>query len=360
MRLGNVQGNPSVANLGDRSGAIASYAKAKEALEEALRTQPTHRQALLKMGDLLTTSLYLLRADGQLDAALEIGRNAISHWEKIRQFDSQDKNAQSGLAGAYFAMATANELSWDEQMQFWSLAQGVYEEILRSNPADSGSMRNVALVHKYMSGNYTPGTAPNGKEDLDRALWHAEQALKLDEQRVEAGSQDAQARLDLAFSLSVLAFAWEQKNDLKKAIPYAIRSEEIRRTLWEADIKNYQARDRLANALVRTGSLYSKQGDSRNALSKFREAIEHTEALTRISDLQATLDTMAWAHVELAHLHENLRSRESCSQWMRAALAVRRAVDAGKGSSYSNEKQQIRTIDARLDKCGLTMPASDR
>jgi tetratricopeptide (TPR) repeat protein len=235
----------------------------------------------------------------------------------------------------------------------------LYDEMLQASPADPRWMRNVALVHKYMSSMYM-GELPPEQRDLDRGLQHAEKAVELDERRSAAMPDDAQARLDLAFSLSTLVSAWDRKGDLKKATAYATRSEEIRKALWEADPKNYQARDRLANALVRTADLYLRQGDRKSALQRLREAIEHTEALSRISQSWVTFDTTAWAHFDLARLYEESHSREVCPQWTRAARAVRRVVDAGNGSNYSNDQQRLQTIQTKLAQCGLKMPESDR
>jgi tetratricopeptide (TPR) repeat protein len=350
MRLGSVQGDSAVANLGDRKGAISSYAKAVRILEDALRVDPRHRSALLKMGDALTTTRTLLQFDQQHDAALEMGRRAVAHWEKMSRYAPADEEIQSGLGAAYFGMAIA-PLPWQEQMQYWNHTKDIYDNLLQAKPDDPKRMRNVALVHKYLSNMYSSDR--DGSIDLDQALDHARIAVELDERRVQIMPHDVQAKLDLAFSLSVLASTLEHKEDLAGATTYTVRSVQIRRAIWEVDSKNYQARDRLANALARLGDAYARQKDWRNAVPALREAIEHSEALTRNSDLWASWDTLTFAHWSLANVYEDTASREACNEWARTAPLIRRMMKTN-APTMRNYHQELPTVEAKLAKCGIT------
>jgi tetratricopeptide (TPR) repeat protein len=351
MRLGNVQGNPAVANLGDRAGALSSFAKARRTLEAALAVEPQHRTALVKLGEVLTGTQYLLQSDGQGDAALEMGRKSVVHWERVAQSLPSDDDVRSGLAAAYFGMATSFTLGWSERMEFWNRTQSVYEALLRERPTDTNRMRNAALVHKYMSGMYS-SSLKDAVEDFNQAFDHAQAAVELDKRRTEALPEDSQVKLDLAFSLSMLATASLGKDDLVHATQYAAQSIEIRRALWEADPKDHQARDRLANALARIGDLYWRQDDGTRAISAFREAVQHAKELTRISNLWATWDTLAFSHWNLAQIAESRSSSDACTEWKLAAPAMKHVMKVNPGSgTFMDYPAEWPQVEQKLAAC---------
>jgi tetratricopeptide (TPR) repeat protein len=306
----------------------------------------------VKLGDVLTATQYLLQADGQRDASLETGRKSVAHWERVAQSLPSDDDVRSGLAAAYFGLANSPFLGWSERMEFWKRAQAIYEALVREKPTDTNRMRNAALVHKYMSGMYN-SHLQDAIVDLNRSFDHAQAAVELDERRVQAQPQDSQAKLDLAFSLSMVGSAWEHRNDFAKATEYFVRSLEIRRTLWQADPKNHQARESLANALARVGDAYWQQGDWKHAVPLFREAIEHGEALTRNDDLWASWETVAFSHLREGEIEESRASGEACTEWNLAARAMKHVIDRNpSGGSLLDYSADLPMVERKLAACG--------
>jgi len=342
LRLGDVQGNANFANLGDRKGALSSYGKGRAILEAALGAQQRHQLALLRMGGLLNSTRALLLQDGQRDASVETARKALAHWESMARSGPMDEDVLHGLGAACFGMGFDTRLPWEEAVGYWNRAKDVYGKLLEARPSDPARMRSVALVHKYLSGMYQ-------NRDVGRLLEHARIAAELDERRVKASPQDAQAQLDLAQSLGMVAAGWNLKDDPTRAAGYAERSVQIRRALWEADSKDHRARDRLAYALTLLGQLRRKQKDRRSALACLREAVEHSEALTRSTDFQASWETLGWARVELAELYERLRPGDACAEYQRAAKAYRH-LTKDRREDYATE---ISSVQAKLAACGV-------
>ncbi|MCC6368631.1 MAG: serine/threonine protein kinase [Bryobacterales bacterium] len=341
-RLGDIQGNPNRANLGDTKGALGSYNKARAILEEVLKAEPRHRAASLEMGRLLTLIGAQLVHAGQDAASLEMKRKALAHWESLAKDAPDDEQVRRGLAAAYseMATATAGQLPNNERFAFGDRAMAVYEKLLVSRPSDPERMRDLARVHKYLSGMY--------QDDANRMLEHARAAVKLDERRVQAAPRDALARMEFAQSLSMVATGCEKKGDLSTAAAFAQRSVDIRRALWEADPKDHRVRDRLAYALTLLGQFRRRQGDWRGALASLGEAIEHTEALVRHTDFYMAWHNLAWARLERAEVYRKFGSGDVCIEYRRAAEAYRRLA-AGRKEYYG---KKLSELQPKLASCG--------
>lgn len=340
-RLGDIQGNPNRANLGDAKGALTSYHKARAILEAVQRTGPRNRAAELEMGSLLLLIGAQLVHVGEPAASLEMKRKALAHWERLVAGAPGEEQFRRGLAGAYseMATATADNLRVGERLEFGNRAKEMYQRLLADRPADPERMRDLARVHKYLSGMY--------QSDADRALENAQAAVELDLRRTEAAPLDSTARMEYAQSLSMAATGWDKKGDLSKAIPLAERSVEIRGKLWEADSKDHRVRERLAYALALLGQFRSRQGDSRAALKCLGDAIAHTEALTRETNFYMAWHNLAWASTERAEVYRRLGSGNVCDEYRRAADAYRRLLSFRK--EYYTKK--LSDVQAKITQC---------
>jgi non-specific serine/threonine protein kinase/serine/threonine-protein kinase len=344
VRLGDIQGNPNRANLGDVRGALDSYAKARAILGDVLAADPGHRVASLQMGSVLIVIGAQLVHVGDGTAALETKRRALAHWEGLASAAPEDEQVRRGLGAAYseIATATGTQLPTAERLAFGNRARAVYESLLQSRPSDPERMRDLARVHKYLSGMY--------QDDAGRMLEHAQAAVTLDERRVQAVPRDAAAQLELAQSLSMVATGWDKQGDLSRATDVARRSVEIRRALWAADPKDHRVRDRLAYALTLLGQLRRRQADWRGALAPLDEAIEHTEALVGTSGFYMAWQNLAWARMERAEVLLGLGSGDVCAEYRRAAEAYRR-LSADRKEFAAN----LADLQPKLTACGRDM-----
>lgn len=343
LRLGDIQGNPNRANLGDTKGALETYSKARTILNEVLKAEPRHPAALLEMGRALTLIGAQLVHVGDGARSLEIKRQALAHWEDVAKDAPEDEQARRGLAAAYSEMATATAglLPGNERWAFGDRARSAYEILLEARPADPERMRDLARIHKYLSGMC--------QDDASRMIENAQKAAELDERRVRTAPLDSAARMELAQSLSMVATGWEKKGDLRQAAGFAQRSVDIRRALWEADSKDHRVRDRLAYALTLFGELRRKQADWQGALKPLGEAIEHTESLVRETDFYMAWHNLAWARLERAEVYRKTGSGNVCAEYQRAAEAYRRL--AAHRKEYYEKK--LSELQPKLASCGI-------
>ena len=107
-KVGNIQGKPSLPNLGDTAGAIASYRKAQAIFESLLAKNPTDRTV---QRDLAFTYQYLGHVLGEktrdLTGNLENQRKAVIIFETLALADPGNSEYQLNLVKGYNYLATA-------------------------------------------------------------------------------------------------------------------------------------------------------------------------------------------------------------------------------------------------------------
>jgi eukaryotic-like serine/threonine-protein kinase len=291
-RLGQVQGGGVGANLGDTSGALASFGKALSIRQALTARQPVDPQdvlglALLEfdlaalhraMGDLAAAEKTLrstaarleslqaagtLAADqrgrlaatyqrlaeaeqfqGKRDAALRSSRRAVEEAEAAAGSGPPDAALRPILAAAYYqlAVALAQQGGTAEALDRSRQARALLETALREDPLDAQQTR-VLLFVLNGEGNYlwSLGDAAGAIEVRRRALAVAEDALRRD-------PQDRWSRLAVAVAARALGAMLQQSNDAPASVPHLRRALLITRAALEEDPRNAFARMEVASA----------------------------------------------------------------------------------------------------------------
>src|SRR5579871_6624659 len=101
-------------------------------------------------------------------------------------------------------------------------------------------LRDVALVHKYMSGQFL------SRSLLTQALDHARQAEEMDSRRVAVQPSNRQAQIDLSHDFGVTADCYQAMGDAERALDRYQRSLDIRQRLSESDPKDVRLQTMLS------------------------------------------------------------------------------------------------------------------
>jgi non-specific serine/threonine protein kinase/serine/threonine-protein kinase len=241
LRMGDVQGNVAVANLGDSHAAIASYQKAVQLLGAVLAKKPTDEEASFSLVEAYRNLSSLESVIGDSHESLKTARQAVAIAEPVASRDPSGEHARRSLASAYFSLAMALKYD-DPAIETWNKCLDIFQSLLRANPNGDREQRNVSLVHKYLS------EILRRKSQLGLALEHAKQAEDLDSKRLSSRPSDRTAQLDLALDYGSTADCYERQGDLSHALDRYERSLELRRRLALADPKDARIRGRLLYA----------------------------------------------------------------------------------------------------------------
>jgi tetratricopeptide (TPR) repeat protein len=239
LRMGDIQGNVGLANLGDFPGAVSSYEKARQILVTALEKSPGEADA----------SLSLVEADRKLSNSfvgvrnwaegLRTAREAVSVAESIAKAKPAEERVRRSLGSAYFALAIVLR-DGDQALEIWQKSLDLNMSLLRDKPQGDEELRNAALVHKYMS------TLLLSRSQLTQALEHARLAEEMDSRRVAAQPSSREAQIDLTYDFGVTADSYEKMGDEEHALDRYQKSLDIRKRLADADPKDARLQERLA------------------------------------------------------------------------------------------------------------------
>jgi eukaryotic-like serine/threonine-protein kinase len=247
-RLGDVLGRRDVANLGDRAGALASFGKARDQLRRAVAARPHDAAAQRALAGVLIKLHGAVDLPEEKKALLD---ESMGIWEGLAQADASEDNLY-GLASAHFAAHIgANE--GPSAIPHMERSLAIFQQLLAARPGDPVRQRNVALCHKYLGGSLA-------QLDPQRAVVHMQEAARLDGARLAAEPRNPQAKLDYTFDLSAIAFFHLVRREYAQALPMFEETLRLRREILAGDPADVQARERLADTLMRIGGVHALTG----------------------------------------------------------------------------------------------------
>ena len=299
LQIGNIQGNPNTANLGDLPAALESYSKAERLARTLVAQGRTSRaeglltEALIAQAEAAKYANQPATASAKAMEALALAR------ERVRS-DPGSEDAQIQLGAALQCAALSG--SAKDAIPYLEEQASLYEGMLANDPDNPARRRNAALAHKYVAGYLiTSG-------DWDRAFPHLKRAEELDELAVRAAPNNPDRKMGLAIDLSQWSEYYRGKNDIAKAIQYTRASLTIRRELVSADPKDNWAKDRLSYILTQLGGL-QLHVSALDALASYKQARSIAEQLQtellRAQRLASSLAGMGAAYRKLGDIQRS-------------------------------------------------------
>ena len=347
VRVGDVQGGPAVANLGDTKGAFTSYEKAHSILQAVLSRNQSLTQGCISLAKLngKLSSAYLHVRD--LPRAMDSAKEELSGWEAIARQSHQDKESSNGVAGAHFRIAQAFSAAGksDEALSEFQASMKIHEALLAASPQDLHDQRNLALDHKYLCSIFEKG-------DLAKAAEHCQLAVDLDEKRVVANPADLEAKQDLGYSLSQSGTIYEKKGDLPAASRSFSRSLTIREAVVDADPQNVRAQTSLIYPHYALGGVFEEMGRVEESMSQYRTSVRLGEALiAKYPEDGVTRERVAKALYDMGDLEAKLASKMGASSPQRREHLLAACSDYRRAQEYygENERRGVASRNGRRD-----------
>ncbi|HKR65679.1 MAG TPA: tetratricopeptide repeat-containing protein kinase family protein, partial [Thermoanaerobaculia bacterium] len=269
LKIGDVQGLPYQANLGDTSGALASYRKA------------------LKIVDPLDAPLLAADAHdriGFVEQRLLEWRDAMEHHQAalaLRATHGGGVNERLALARTWVAIGDCRYIGKRQIHPRWrgtrpdadyGNALRVLASVPASGPHRGELLDQLARAHQRLGGYFT-------REDRSRALAHHDAALDALEQRSAMEPASAVAKRNATDQLVMKATAQVALGDFEGAIAATQRAAAVFRELAAADPTNLEAQHDLAFAYETEGSAQTKAERWPEAERAYREALAIRERL---------------------------------------------------------------------------------
>jgi tetratricopeptide (TPR) repeat protein len=217
-------------------------------------------------------------------------------------------------ARVWYKQASNSERPASEQLSLWTKVERVYKSRLAGNPRDGERLRDLALVHKNVSGVHT------SLHNWEAALQHDREALRLDESRLAMSPRDPNFRMDLSFALGRLGQDLVLSGKRREGVVRLRQSVAIRREIAALDPRDSRASDRLAWMLAELGHSLLDGPESDEGIRYVREALEIRNKYQAHGYGQNSTPALHYL-LALSALKRG-RTAEACREWISAARSL--------------------------------------
>ena len=292
LRVGDVQGKPYTANLGDSAGALRSYTKA---VEVALPLADSERGASSAARATLSQAYESLGAvQSRLqssEAAAQSHRSALAIREDLLKADPANAEQwERGIIANYLglgdAVVSANRFHpgagyQRAALEHYRRALFLCGKLVAAHP-DSGD--DSSLLAKTCSRIGTEltdlGAAENSRSSFDEALAMHLRAIASIEAAVRKDPTSASFRRSLGDELIALSYLRALSGEnLDEGLQECARAREIVQSQASSDPANAEARQDLSSTYFVTARLLQAKGDFAAAAQSYRRCLEILEPL---------------------------------------------------------------------------------
>jgi tetratricopeptide (TPR) repeat protein/tRNA A-37 threonylcarbamoyl transferase component Bud32 len=311
-KVGDVEGLPSFANLGDTAGALQSHKKAL-ALREALAAANPSDTAIQR--DLRTTYDHIssiMTRTGDVPGAVAYQRKGLGIAEALYARNPTGVQERRSLGVAYHSAADITVLLDDMKgtLEYSQREANMFESLLASDPTNPRAQRDVSVAYKKL------GAVLEKMGDPAAAVVHYRKSIALDEPRARAQPGNGEAMLDLSFGYASIGYTLSKANNIPESLENYQRALSLREQAAATDPNDVNAKDAVARAYVSIGQVL--RGDRRplEAIPHFRHALEILSARHIADPGNSTIgDNLAMVYASLADTSA------------KAAAASRRPID---------------------------------
>jgi tetratricopeptide (TPR) repeat protein len=397
-KVGDVQGSPSRANLGNFVGALASHAKALAIRTRLAASSTASPSAKLELARSYAALGELAQVTSDIPAALTNYRKAFAVFDSIPT-ESAERNRGLGVLDIRFGRALAASGELGKAIESYRKGIALTLTLSAADPddrtlkrdlaiarialgdalADAGDLHEALETHRsalaLLEPLVTPTDAPSRRDvntangrisdtlakmgDKRGALAIELSALRVSEELLNADPTNALAARDTYIDYYKTAFLQEALGDVEAAIANQRRCIVLCEAQVKANPASSQLRGDLSVAHFRLGEMLEKKPDRLpEARKSYEKAVTITEALSKAdpSDAGARGD-LSEDIMKLSDVSSRLGDRADALNGYRRALAIREELVKANPDS-AEERTQLARIYESLGTYSLSLAAS--
>jgi eukaryotic-like serine/threonine-protein kinase len=288
QKVGDAQGRPGFASIGDKTGALVSYRKALEIRKtlidegwkplDALRDLATNYD---RLGDTLLTV-------GDLGNALASYRQSLAVREQLLTKNEANPESRREMATSHQRVAQALALTGDlkQAREEQHKALGLFEPLAAVSPADPIIRRDLFISY------IKEGDLLFASGDREGALRRYNQALPIAISVIEIAEDKTRARRETATAHDKVGNLLAANRDVAGALMNYRAALGVREAIVSADPNNAEIKRDLSISHEKLGNMLGRSGDTAGALAQYRKALEIDAKLSESDphNAQASLD----------------------------------------------------------------------
>jgi eukaryotic-like serine/threonine-protein kinase len=341
-KVGDVQGNPYYANLGNTSGAIESYGKARMILESLLKTDPDNASLKWSLGSNNVALGWCSESKQDFPNALRYLRQALVLAESIVP---QDARAADRVAGAHYAIANILAETGDPKGALESYRKA---EAIRTSGLSSANPAQSTLLRTHLAADYTGIARVLAEEgQFDSATEAQQKSTALLEELCAADHSNATLRGFLADSYKFLGTDLIGKGNVRKGMQNLRRAKQIYESLSAADPSDALVRYHIGYADLALGEGLLKQKRFEEGIQNFHEALVIFQQLTENNfanndNRQGVADAYSsiGAAYEMLATTSGLSPSARLQDWQTARTSYQKGVDTLNDLRYRSASPQ--------------------
>jgi non-specific serine/threonine protein kinase/serine/threonine-protein kinase len=255
-KLGDVQGNPTNANLGRAQAALGSYRTGLDFVRDVLAHDSIRADVRSVQANLYEKLGDVQAATGALADAETSKRRSVALYRERARTDTAGRTEQSEYAVALIKLGDLlgnpnfqNRGQHDEALAQYREAEPILARLYDADSSATNTMRLYGLIYERI------GTIHDVQDRTEAALTAYRRSLSIREQYAAANPSNTDAIRDWAVAHEKMGHMLVQKGDLEAARSRYQESLGIFRRLYEADSENVQAQRSLAISHMHLGDL---------------------------------------------------------------------------------------------------------
>jgi eukaryotic-like serine/threonine-protein kinase len=274
-RLGDVEGGPTVSNLGHTGAALDAYGKALSIFDRLARTHPGNVQFMKDQSRAFSRMSDIKSLMGDLPGALEFetrSREVREAWLKAHPEDRLTRrllasNLQS-IGGLLDQMGRS-----EEALPVRRAALHILDEVSAGGPVDTNLRLALALAHKRL------GRTLHRTNRFNDAIPAYERALAIEKVEVQKDSMSVTNRVNLSFTWNDMGNTYFALGHQEKAIQCYNQALTLREELARANPKDVRSASLLANTKTRIGTVLMKERRFDEAIRLLQDGLAARERL---------------------------------------------------------------------------------
>jgi non-specific serine/threonine protein kinase/serine/threonine-protein kinase len=322
-RLGDVQGRPNVANIGNSALALECYRKALSIREALASTGTPSADIKADIAQTYQRLSSLQKLMGDYRMGLQYDRDALRMNQEMLALDPDNMEFRRKVASSYTALGSglSQVADWDGALESRRQALRMFEEIVAAGSQDPEDKRGLCLAHRRLGGILLM------KKDAREAEYHFRKALSLSQEMIRENASDARNLNDVAasaMSLGGLLYDNGQYQEAMERYSQAIRIHEDLAAIDPLDARN---RSLLASTIYRLARTMIAAGNPSAALPLVRRTLEMREQLARENPMNAGAQgEVGESHMLIGDCHRAMASRDRALSSYRRAMAIFRQL----------------------------------
>jgi serine/threonine protein kinase/tetratricopeptide (TPR) repeat protein len=365
-KVGDVQGLPQFANLGDTAGALRSHRSAavlREPLAAAHPSDATLQRELKTTYDHLSA---ILAETGDTQAAVNYQRKALAIAETLHARNPSGTAERRSLGVAYHS---AGDLAvtvgdWPASFDNFTKEASIFDALLASDPGNARAQRDAALACKKL------GAILEKLGDRTAALAKYRRAVALDQTRADANPNDRLAQLDLSFGYASIGYTLSTTGDTTGALENYQQALDWRQRSAAADPNDVNAKDAVGRAHLSIGHVLRNAGRWNESVRQFHHALDIASARYAADPTNgAAAQRMANVLGALAASYAGMAAAattpgEATRRWQESRVSAGKSLDilverAAKGplsTSAAADREELVKLVAKADRA-LAQPS---